>query len=362
MKFLKTKSFLKKYERVFIPLALVLGIIPDIFFFALVDFDFTVLILGVYLVLAAFSIVAVNFYEDGLWRGKLSHLLHIAAPYALQFFFGALFTAFVLFYSFSGSLLASWPFISVLLFLVVANEVFKKYNTRPDIDLAVFFFALFSYLNLAVPYLLRNVGPEVFILSGVLSLLIMGFFVGILLRRSPGIRKIRNVAVAIIGGLFIAMNVFYFTNVIPPIPLSLRDIGIYYHVERAGDGYRLIGREKQWWEGWRSFTLSGEEFRIYGAREVYAFSAVFAPPGMDLGIIHEWQMRSAGGGWLTRSTIPFPITGGRSEGFRGFSKTQQIEPGLWRVNIKTNTGQIIGQLRFRAVEAASRPEYSVEIK
>lgn len=361
------KSFYTKYERFLIPAALVLGLLPDIFFFAFVSFDVTIVTLAFYLGLAGLSIVIINIYEEGLRRGKMHgkffSFFRIMAPLVLHFTFGALFSSFVLFYSFSGSLFASWPFITTLAFLVVANEIFNKYNTRPDIHLSVFFFALFSFLNLAVPYLIRDLGPLIFIGTGVFSLLLVGFFIWILSVNLPRVYEARNILIPSVLGLFIAMHVFYFTNLIPPIPLSLRDIGIYYYAEKIGNEYRLTTREMGLVEGIvQSIPIFGARMPIYQTSGAYVFSSVFAPPGMSIGILHEWQFDDPNAGWVTRSTVPFTIAGGRVEGFRGFSKVSNIEPGKWRVNVKTSRGQIIGRHYFKVIQADTPPTFVIEIK
>ncbi len=360
----KLKSFYIKYERWLIPAALVLGLLPDIFFFAFVSFDVTIITLAFYLVLAGLSIVIINIYEEGLRRGKVHgkffSFLRIMSPLVLHFTFGALFSSFVLFYSFSGSLFSSWPFITTLLFLVVANEIFNKYNNRPDIHLSVFFFAIFSFLNLAVPYLIRDVGPLVFIVTGISSLLVMGFFIWMLSINLPRVYEARRVIIASILGVFIAMHIFYFTNLIPPIPLALRDIGAYYYAEKIGNEYRLTTREVGILEGIiQAIPIFGERMLMYQTGGLYVFSSVFAPPGMNLGISHEWQFDDPGSGWVTRSMVPFPITGGRVEGFRGFSIVSNIEPGKWRVSVKTSRGQVIGRHYFKVIQADALPTFVI---
>lgn len=36
----------------------------------------------------------------------------------------------------------------------------------------------------------------------------------------------------------------------------------------------------------------------------------------------------------------------RNEGFRGFTKKENIFPGKWRVDIKTERDQVVGRVRF----------------
>ena len=79
----------------------------------------------------------------------------------------------------------------------------------------------------------------------------------------------------------------------------------------------------------------------------YVFSSVFAPTDLNTKIIHDWQyFHKAKGEWISVSKITFPINGGRSEGYRGFSIKSGVFEGRWRVDIKTERNQIIGRVRF----------------
>jgi hypothetical protein len=60
--------------------------------------------------------------------------------------------------------------------------------------------------------------------------------------------------------------------------------------------------------------------------------------------------------WLTSNVINLPVIGGRDGGFRTFSIRSGLAPGKWRVNIKTEQGQIIGHLRFNIIQADTIPK------
>lgn len=353
------KIFYKKNERLLIPGALLLGFITDILTFRFINFDLAILALLGHLIFSGASIVIINLYEDKIVSGKFFGYARLIAPLIIQYTFGALFSAFLIFYSHIGSIYASWPFILVLIFLMIANEIFRKYNTRPDIQLIVYFFAVFSFANLSIPYLLRDIGKDIFLGGGVLSLAFIAVFGSFLSRNIPRVKLVEKRIIAGVLAIFIFMNAFYFLNLIPPIPLSLKDVGIYYGVSRDVDGnYVLVDREKSFFE---RFKLR-ENFYITNQNDASAFSSVFAPADMRIDIVHEWQFLDQQRGWVTKSKIPFSIIGGRGDGFRGFSKTYQIEPGKWRLNVRTDSGQIIGRKIFRVIVVESLPNLIFKIK
>ena len=64
----------------------------------------------------------------------------------------------------------------------------------------------------------------------------------------------------------------------------------------------------------------------------------------------HWFFADSKVGWQSRDRIGITVTGGREEGFRGFTKKSNYEPGKWRVQIETRDGREVGRLNF-TVEA-----------
>jgi len=343
----RLKQFYNRYERYLIPGALVFGFITDVLTFRLVNFTFAMLLLLGHLIFIGVNISIINFYEARKIAGKLFSYWRVLAPLFLQYSFGNLFSAFLIFYSHSGSFSASWPFIIVIIFLMIGNEVFRRYNTRPVIQISVYFFALFSYINLVFPHLLRDLGVLIFLGGGIISLVLIFLFLFFLSSRIARVGERRRVATAWICAIFLAMNLLYFTNLIPPIPLSIENVGVYHSIERVNGDYRVIKNERGLLEGW---LLSHERRYISGEREpLYLFSAVFAPEGMRMEVLHEWQKYSKEkGGWETKGTIPFVAEGGREMGYRWYTY-YHTSPGYWRVNVKTERGQVIGRKNFYVI-------------
>ena len=135
----------------------------------------------------------------------------------------------------------------------------------------------------------------------------------------------------------------YFLNWIPPIPLSLKFGGMYHSVEKSNGHYHLTYRKGAWYElGKRS------DDRVGTKSPVYCFSSVFAPTTLDTTIFHHWQWNPSKGTstFTTTDRIPISITGGREHGYRFYTKKQRVQPGLWRVDVETEDGRIIGRMTF----------------
>jgi hypothetical protein len=269
--------------------------------------------------------------------------------YLMQFSFGGLLSAFLILYFRSATLAVSWPFLMVLALAFLANERLKGYHERLIFQISFFYLSLLSFAVYFVPVMLGGIGPVIFIISGLLSLGAMKLFVELLDEVSGGryTSKSRGLRTAVIA-IFLAMNVMYFANIIPPIPLSLKDAGVYHSLERSQIGGYILGKEdKSFLEYFRLW----ERVRIEEGKPLYAYTSIFSPANFSLSIIHEWQyFDEARRRWTTISRVPLSIAGGRDEGYRTYSAFN-IVPGRWRVNVTTERGLVIGRIGFDAVEA-----------
>ncbi|MBI2086573.1 MAG: DUF2914 domain-containing protein [Candidatus Zambryskibacteria bacterium] len=281
-------------------------------------------------------------------------------PNILQFGFGALLGAFFIFYFRSAALVTAWPFLLIILAAMVANELFQKRYARLAFQLSFFYLSVFSFLIFLLPLLLHSIGAMAFLFSGAVSIVAIWVFVNIMKRfaREKFLEN-RTHIWRLIAIIFISVNVLYFTNLIPPIPLSLKDIGIYHSIARnsAGD-YLVSGEEK----GLIEFFHLREKVHWSEGQPLYAYSAIFSPGSLNTNIVHEWQFRNKAGEWTTSTRIPISISGGRTEGFRTYSTKYNLSPGLWRVNVATQRGQLLGRKTFEIIVSDAEPALEIEVK
>ena len=129
------------------------------------------------------------------------------------------------------------------------------------------------------------------------------------------------------------------------MPLSLKYIGIYHTVERAGGGYRLTYDKGPWYA---LFRRQDDPFYAGGGDRIFCFVRIFAPTRFRHRITLNWlQEDPESGRWVRRDRIPLPIQGGRGQGFRGFAYKANYKPGRWRVRVETEDGRVIGEKTFR---------------
>lgn len=358
----RAKSFIEQNERWLSMLAFALGFIWDNLTLTRVDRLFDNIVLLSYLVVAFASIMLLNAHSSRNFQNSLARRTVSFAGVLLPFAFGGLFSGFLIFYSRSGPVLASAPFFLLLSVFFLCNEFFRRHYERFIFQMSVFFVTLFSYVALITPVLFGRIGDAIFILSGVVTL----FFFWCALKllafvAREEIRRSRFSLWAVVISIFITFNFLYFNNMIPPIPLSLKEIGIYHGVERTRGGEYKLAFEKAPWYAWGRQTST--VFHREENEPVYAWSSVFAPTRLNTEILHRWSyFDKQKNKWTSSTVVGFPITGGRESGFRGYSKKDAISPGRWRVDVETLRGQIIGRFVFEIRDTSSPPVLKEEVR
>jgi len=273
----------------------------------------------------------------------------------LQFCFGGLASNLLVLYGRSGTFAGSAVFLGLMAALVLGNEFLRGRYTVLRFNVVVYYFLLLTYCVIAVPtFIFHSVSTWIFIVSGVVSLAVIAGFLALLysavLRRyGSGLFDV-SISIAIV---FVVFNGLYFLNVIPPVPLSLKDMGVYHALLRQSDGEYIATYESPGWQRlWRS---TSPIYTLGSGESAFCFSSVFAPTGLRTAVYHRWEAQNPSTGeWDTRSRVSFAISGGRDGGFRGWSMKSSLTPGAWRCSAETASGALIGRVTFTV--ATGTPE------
>ncbi|MFA5946834.1 MAG: DUF2914 domain-containing protein [Patescibacteria group bacterium] len=339
------RAFYEKYERVLIPSLLLFGFLVDIVTFRALQINSTFLLLGAHALFSGFAIMYSNIYDgrQTVPQNIILKYLRAGMPFLLQISFGSLLSSSLLFYWFSGSVSASWPIMILIVLLMASNEVFRHFYLLPKVQVGVYAFIVFSYFTLLFPFVFTSLSAWTFVSAGVTGVLFVVLFTLVLAYFTPHIRKQRTQILFAVAAVFISMNALYFLNIIPPIPLSIRDAGMYEDIVVRNGGYELVGQP----ESLLASLIPGQKIRAGSAGRVYAYTAIFAPTNLSTVIYHEWQFYDADERkWVTQSRLSFPMVGGRSAGYRGYTYKSNLAPGRWRVSIETERGQVLGRVPF----------------
>jgi hypothetical protein len=344
---------LKPYERQLSAISMIGGFIFDNFAFGRIDHPAAQAVFAGYLLFAAISIAVLHYFETRAERQGKPFRWRTIVSAATQFALGALWSAFLIFYTRSSAIVVSWPFLLVLAAIFLSNEIFREYHSRLVFTVVLFFIALFSYMTFVVPIVVGAMSKSTFLLSDISTVLAFALFLVILamLGRKRVWNDIGKLTIGAVGA-FALINLFYFLNILPPIPLAMANIGIYHRIERVDGSYKATGEPIPW------TVKLGQTPTIHlkAGEPLYAYSAVFAPIELKTKIVHRWQYHDDKKGWTTVSTIGFPITGGRDNGYRGFTVKSHPKPGAWRVDVDTVDGRVIGRIGFYVKRVTQEPE------
>ncbi len=353
----KLGLFYKNYENHVSSVALVGGFIFDIFTLRRADSLLENLLVVIYLTIVAVVILLLN--KDGWKTSDKDSDVNFWLLNLLQFSFGALLSAFLILYFRSASLLVSWPFLLILAVTFIANERMKRQYQRLTYQVSFFFLALLLFSIFFVPVVVGFIGPAIFVISGVVSLVAIRIFLSILewVSKDRFVHSLSALRKSVLG-IFVVTNLLYFTNIIPPIPLSLKEAGVYQSVDKEPTGEYVLRKERGSWMDY--FNLS-PRVNILPDQPVFAYTAIFSPSRFNIRVVHEWQYYDPlSSEWVSVTKILLPIAGGRDGGYRTYSVVNAV-PGKWRVNVLTEEGQVLGRLSFTVEFVGTQPELVTEI-
>ena len=257
--------------------------------------------------------------------------------WAVQFFFGGLFSALVVCYFKSSGSLASFLLVILLAILLVGNEFLQKKYESFGVSLAFFCLLGTMFMNFAIPHLVHRIGFIWFLISTVLS-----FGLCLFIWKISHRKKSILVAPALIS---IFLIVAYIMNWVPPVPLVLKQKIACQNFDKASyscdvDDPNLL----------QMIGLKIPSVHRVDSSEVYFLTSVYAPAKLKAELEYLWyyQDPKTGKYMLTDriSSGRMMINGGRESGFRTFTRKKNTPPGKYRVEIAYKNGAVIGSGTF----------------
>jgi hypothetical protein len=327
------------------------GFIWDSLTMTRVDNPIDHVILLFYLTLIGTMIILTLRRQRGIVLPKWIQKIEPRFPWVMQFCFGGLFSSYVIFYFKSASWTRTQFFFLILIFLWIGNEFLKDRLRNPALLSVLYCFCLFSFFAFFLPVMLAKANAGIFVLAGLISLAVslLVFLLGLKSEPDEWRRAMKPISLWVFA-TFLIVNLLYFANLIPPVPLALKSAGIYHEVIKTRDGYAAKYVPPSLWHFWRKWD---DPFYWSQGESVYCYTAIFAPGGFRVPIYHVWS-RKTENGWKQTSRIQFQIAGGREGGYRGFTKKSSITPGEWRVEVMTERGQTLSQIDF-TISASPTP-------
>lgn len=341
------RNFIRKHSKYAPILFFIGGFIFDTLTLGRIDRTYDLTVLCLHMTSLSITLYLYNLADDGKWKDTFLARYEEYLPLAIQFFFGGLSSAYVIYFSRSVSLSKTASFFIILVLLLIANEFLKKRISNKYLQFGVYYFISFTFFTFMIPVFLKELNTNIFLISGGVSLVSTLVLLTIIYSKSPSTRKEIKLGkmVFIIIAIYGIINLFYFLKLIPPVPLAL-DKGIVAHkvIQRNGN-YEVTYESEDSYIFWRKHKL---EFSYSPDQPVYIFSSIFAPTDLKKSIFHRWRRyNEKTKEWVTVEDIGYDITGGRDGGFRGYTYKTNVSAGDWEVQVLTEEEQVLGVISFK---------------
>ncbi|WP_430412076.1 DUF2914 domain-containing protein [Kordia sp.] len=342
----KFRNFIRKHEKYAPLLFFIGGFIFDTLTLGRIDRMYDLVVLTSHMTLLTITLYLFNLVDDGKWKNTKLEKYELYFPLAIQFFFGGLSSAYVIYFSRSVSLSKTFTFFIILVLLLLANEFLKKRISNKYLQFSVYYFISFTFFAFMIPVILKEMSTTIFMLSGVVSLVITVFLILFIYFSSPSTKsEIRlSKLLGIVVSIFIFINTMYYFNMIPPVPLALDKGVVAHNITKKNDTYVVTYEKDDWYVFWRDHKI---EFYHHVGERVYVYASIFAPTDLNKTVLHRWSyFNPETEQWQVMDEMTYKIIGGRDNGFRGYTYKENVIDGTWKVEIVTDDELLIGVIDF----------------
>lgn len=351
--FSRAKEFYLKHEVLCSAIFFIGGFLFDVMTLSEPDDFLTITQQVVYLVLLVFLLfmetrVDILGKKVPRWVMKYWEFRHLI----IHFLFGSLLSVYSLYYFQSSSFTTSLIFLLIIFTLLVLNEFPQVQALGLRMRWLLWTLCAFSFYSTVVPIFLRRLGLLSFALALLLTLLslLMIYFYSVKRANEQKNLILKNMWTAAIVPLVFLLA--YLFKVLPPVPLALKDIGVYHKIEKdPARGIYRLSQERHWLKFWQK---GDQDFYARPGESIYVFVAIYSPAQFKDAVYINWSYKDPRQGWVSWQRIPLAISGGRSEGYRGYTYKANYDMGEWRAIVESSDGREMGRIQF-TVEATSEP-------
>ncbi|MBA4742116.1 MAG: DUF2914 domain-containing protein [Azoarcus sp.] len=236
----------------------------------------------------------------------------------------------------SGQAVFTGLIICAALISLIDPVYYKWLAPRRWLFLGFHTLALFVVLLTALPILLNVPTHETYLYALFAAVLLSFPSLAAVIRARTHWRGLLLAVLVVALGAFGWVGRFW----VPPSTLRLTDIQFALEMDRERRAPSAP-----------VFEVSAE--RLHG-EGLFAYTAIHAPLGLQERIFHVWMLDG-----VEVDRIPLEIQGGRERGYRAWTHKLNFPEdsgGRWRVEVVTESGQMIGRGRFRTVAETPAPD------
>ena len=266
--------------------------------------------------------------------------------HVIHFMLGTLLNAYTIFYFQSASGFTAFGFVVVIVILLALNELPRFQKLGPVVLYALYSICLTSYFAYLFPVLFGHIRPWMFYVAVAAALVPLTLHVFLLFRWSRSFSHVARRAALPAFGVQLAFVLLYALRIAPPVPLAVKQIGIYHDVQRESDGRHLFEQKR----GWKFWQKGDQDYLERPGDKVYCFARIFAPARFHDRIDIVWFHDDPRRGWIQYHRLPLSVSASNSRGFATDAYLTHPPTGKWRVEIQSEDGRTMGLLHFRVAE------------
>ncbi|WP_160129168.1 DUF2914 domain-containing protein [Kordia antarctica] len=344
------RNFIRKHEKYAPIIFFIGGFIFDSLTLGRIDRVYDLVMLTSHMTLLTITLYLFNLADDNKWENTFLEKYEEYFPLAIQFFFGGLSSAYVIYFSRSVSLSKTGTFFAILVLLLIANEFLKKRISNKYLQFSVYYFISFTFFAFMIPVILKEINTTIFIISGIISTVMTILLILFIYFSSPSTKSEVKLPklLGIILSMYLFINVLYYFNMIPPVPLALDKGMVAHNITKENNEYVVTYESDEWYIFWRDHKI---KFFHNPNERVYVFSSIFAPTDLNKAVSHRWNyFDPATATWQVTDEITYEIVGGRDNGFRGYTYKENVIDGLWKVEVVTTEEDLLlGVIDFEII-------------
>lgn len=260
----------------------------------------------------------------------------------VHFLFGSLLSVYTIFYYTSASAVTSFLFILLLTGLMFANEFPQFQKLGLPVRVILYSICVMSYCSFLFPIMIGHVGAIPFWLGFLSSLGIVAFIWRFNFRNMSEVDLLKRHVLIPCIAVHLLFLVGYYTSLIPPVPVAVKKIGVYYDVTKENGDYSA-SHLRPFWKFW---SKGSQDFQARRGDKLIVMLSIFSPSNFNDRVNLKWYLDVPSKGWTLQDTIPLTIMGGREDGFRGYGMKSYYQPGDWRVEVETSDGREVGRIKL----------------
>ena len=326
----KFKNFYQHHQVLVGVIVFLSGFLIDVFTLGEIDDPFSLIQQLVYLLL----IGIILYFELTSSVPTLVKKYWEYRELVVQFLFGSLLSIYTLYFFHSASQITGLLFITLLALLLVANEFPQFQKLEFGVKFILLSLCTISYSLIIFPILFGHISILGFFTSILFSIAI---FLGIFYLKKDSVNDLKKKFLYPVVGTHLFFIFAYFLNIIPPVPIAVKHIGVYHRIEKLNDSYRLsfIRPKYLFWQD------TNDDFQARPEDTLNIFVQIFSPRAFSDQVHLEFYRDGK-----KQDSIPLSIKGGRSEGYRGFVSKKNYGPGEWKVIVVSSDNRPFGNFSF----------------